>query len=56
MYIAPTDLERDAYRKVIDGRPVDLYTIRNANGLVARLTNHGARLPRAFGTDVRIAW
>ena len=51
MYIAPTDLERDAYRKVIDGRPVDLYTIRNANGLVARLTNHGARLVQLLVPD-----
>lgn len=56
MTIAPTDLVRDAYRKVIDGRQVDLHTIRNASGLVARLTNHGARLVQFLAPDRDGRW
>ena len=51
MPITPTELKRDAYRSVIDGKPVDLYTLRNARGWAARLTNHGARLVQLLVPD-----
>ncbi len=51
MPITPTELKRDAYRTVIDGRQVDLYTLCNAQGWTARLTNHGARLVQLLVPD-----
>lgn len=51
MPITPTELKREAYRAVIDGKPVDLYTLRNARGWTARLTNHGARLVQMLVPD-----
>lgn len=44
-------LEQKAFQKCIDGRQVDLYTIRNERGLLARLTNHGARLVQLLVPD-----
>lgn len=32
------------YARCIDGQPVDLFTLQNAHGMTALLTNHGARL------------
>ena len=31
----------EAFRRTIDGAPVDLYTLKNANGLEATITNYG---------------
>lgn len=35
-----TSIEKEAWGKV-DGKPVDLYTLTNANGLEAKITNYG---------------
>jgi aldose 1-epimerase len=40
-YIEPTS---DLYRKVVDGKQVDLYTIRNGKGMVVKITNYGAKI------------
>jgi aldose 1-epimerase len=42
---------RRGYTARIDGQAVDLYTLHNANGLSARLTNHGARLVQLMAPD-----
>jgi aldose 1-epimerase len=42
---------RSGYARRIDGRVVDLYTLRNAQGMTARLTNHGARLVQLTAPD-----
>ena len=39
---AMLNVEKTAYGKLPDGRPVDLYTLTNANGLRVKLTNYGA--------------
>jgi aldose 1-epimerase len=31
----------EAFRRTIDGSPVDLYTLKNSNGLEAKITNYG---------------
>jgi len=47
----PRLLQRHAYCAVIDGKQVDLYALRNSNGWVAHLTNHGARLVQLLVPD-----
>ena len=37
------ELKRENYQKEIDGKKVDLYTIRNSNGMVVKITNWGAK-------------
>ena len=39
---AMLNMEKTAYGKLPDGRPVDLYALTNANGLRVKLTNYGA--------------
>ena len=39
------------YTRWIDGQAVDLFTLRNAGGMTARLTNHGARLVQLTAPD-----
>jgi aldose 1-epimerase len=36
------DVQKESFGKTADGRQVDLYTLTNANGLKARITNYGA--------------
>ena len=36
------DIKKVAFGKTADGKAVDLYTLTNANGLVAKVTNYGA--------------
>lgn len=37
-------VERAAFQAEVNGRPVDLYTLRNKAGLLAQVTNYGAKL------------
>lgn len=46
-----TDLKRDDYRATIDGKPVDLFTLRNARGMVVRITNYGAKIEQILVPD-----
>lgn len=39
------------FQKVIDGKQVDLYTIKNKNGMTARFTNYGAKLVQLLVPD-----
>jgi aldose 1-epimerase len=36
------DVQKESFGQTADGREVDLYTLTNANGLKARITNYGA--------------
>ena len=47
----PFELKAEAFEKVIDGKPVGLYTIRNNNGMVARITNFGAKIQQIIVPD-----
>ena len=38
------ELKREKYQKEIDGKKVDLYTIRNRGGMVVKITNWGAKV------------
>lgn len=44
-------LERARFQKVVDGKAVDLYTIKNRRGLFAKLTNYGAKLEQLAAPD-----
>ena len=46
-----TDLKRDDYRATIDGKPVDLFTLRNGRGMVVRITNYGAKIEQILVPD-----
>ena len=37
--------------KIIDGKPVSLYTIVNANGMTCDITNYGAKIIRLYAPD-----
>src|SRR4051795_8274510 len=52
---APIELQEANFRAEIDGRPVGLFTIRNAAGMVVRLTNYGARIEQILVPD-RDGW
>jgi aldose 1-epimerase len=36
------DIKKETFGKTADGKAVDLYTLTNANGLIAKVTNYGA--------------
>ncbi len=40
----PVLLDKTAFETTIDGKPVSLYTLENANGVVLQLTNYGCRM------------
>lgn len=44
-------LERKNFQKTIEGKPVDLYTIKNNHGMAVALTNHGARVEQILVPD-----
>jgi len=45
------DITKEAYGKTADGKVVDLYTLTNANGLVAKVTNFGAIVTELWVPD-----
>jgi aldose 1-epimerase len=47
-YIEPTSAN---YRKVVDGKQVDLYTIKNGKGMVVKITNYGAKIEQIMVPD-----
>jgi aldose 1-epimerase len=47
-YIEPTS---DKYKKVVDGKQVDLYTIKNSKGMVVKITNYGAKIEQVMVAD-----
>jgi len=47
-YIEPTS---DMYRKIVDGKQVDLYTIKNSEGMVVKITNYGAKIEQVMVPD-----
>jgi len=45
------ELKRENYQKEIDGKKVDLYTLRNRNGMVVKITNWGAKVMQILVPD-----
>ncbi|AWK88162.1 aldose epimerase family protein [Azospirillum thermophilum] len=46
-----SELQRENYRTTVEGRPVDLFTLRNGTGMVARITNYGAKIEQILVPD-----
>lgn len=46
-----TELKQENFQKVIDGKPVDLYTIRNKHGVTIKVTNYGAKVEQILVPD-----
>lgn len=42
---------RSAFQQTIDGKPTDLYLLKNSNGMTAAITNYGGRLVSLFVPD-----
>ena len=45
------ELDRAKFQKEIDGKHVDLYTIKNNKGMIVRITNYGARVEQIVVPD-----
>ena len=45
------ELKREKYQKEIDGKKVDLYTIRNRGGMAVKITNWGAKVQQILVPD-----
>ena len=45
------ELKRENYQKEIDGKRVDLYTLRNQKGMVVKITNWGAKVMQILVPD-----
>jgi len=45
------ELDREKYQKEIDGKKVDLYTLRNRAGMVVKITNWGAKVQQILVPD-----
>ena len=45
------ELNRKQYQTEIDGKNVDLYTIKNKNGMVVKITNWGAKVQQILVPD-----
>ena len=47
------ELDRAKFQTVIDGKNVDLYTLRNKHGVTVRITNYGAKIQQILVPDRR---
>ena len=47
------ELKRENFQKTVDGKPVDLYVLRNAKGSQASVTNYGAKIQQLLVPDRR---
>jgi len=45
------ELKRENFQKMIDGKQVDLYTIKNKKGMVVKFTNLGAKVQQILVPD-----
>ena len=45
------DLDRANFQKQVDGKAVDLYTIKNKKGMIVKITNYGARVEQILVPD-----
>ena len=45
------DMKREAFQKEVNGKMVDLYTLTNKNGMVAKITTYGGKLLQLLVPD-----
>ena len=48
---AYVEIRREAFQKEIDGKKVDLYTLRSGTGMVVRITNQGGKIVQLVVPD-----
>src|SRR5262245_52925805 len=48
---AYVEIRREAFKKDIDGKPVDLYTLTTRTGMVVKITNQGAKIVQILVPD-----
>ncbi|OLB96767.1 MAG: hypothetical protein AUH30_11820 [Candidatus Rokubacteria bacterium 13_1_40CM_68_15] len=48
---AYVEIRREAFQKEIDGKPTDLYTLKNGTGMVVKVTNQGAKIVQILVPD-----
>ena len=46
-----SELKRENFLTTVDGKSVDLFTLRNRNGMVVRITNYGAKIEQILVPD-----
>jgi aldose 1-epimerase len=46
-----SDLKAENFQQVIDGKQVNLYTLKNKHGITVRITNYGARIEQILVPD-----
>jgi aldose 1-epimerase len=47
------ELQRERFQRMVEGKPVDLYTLRNAAGMQVSVTNYGAKIEQILVPDRR---
>lgn len=47
----PVLIDKSGFETELDGKKVDLYTLKNANGLLAQITNYGGRVVNLWTPD-----
>jgi len=47
----PVALDRERFRTVVDGKPVDLFALENEGGMAVRITNYGAKIQQIVVPD-----
>jgi len=45
------DIQREAFQKEVNGKQVDLFTLTNKNGVVAKITNYGGKIVQLLVPD-----
>lgn len=45
------DIQNEAYQRLIEGEKVELFTLRNKNGMVAKITNYAGKLVQLLVPD-----
>jgi len=38
------EIKKESFQTVLDGKPIDLYTLKNANDMVVKITNYGGKI------------
>lgn len=45
------DIKQEAFQQTVNGKDVDLYTLKNKNGMVAKITNYGGKIVQLLVPD-----
>jgi len=45
------EIKRENFQKVLDGKPIDLYTLKNGNNMIVKITNYGGKIVQILVPD-----